>query len=120
MTESSTPRAADLTPKRINEAHTEMTKAACETSAEHDVQGFRHRAYSQSHTEGCYICWLLEENARQKRALSEGSFADGFRAARKLASAIVGAYTDGDCPFDSTIAVMVDKIDRLMPPGAPK
>lgn len=52
----------------------------------------------------------------ERELAASGTYADGFRAARKLASDIVGAYTDGDCPFDSTIAVMVDKIDRLMPP----
>jgi hypothetical protein len=58
---------------------------------------------------------LLDGCRKIERELP-ASFAEGYRAARRDASTIVNGYTDGDGPFDSTIAEMVDKIDRLAPP----
>lgn len=43
------------------------------------------------------------------------SYLEGFKAARKAASEIVIGYTDGDSPFDGTIARMAEEIDRLVP-----
>lgn len=47
--------------------------------------------------------------------LKDDRYGAGFRAARAKASAIVVAETDGDSPFDGTLAHMADAIDRLMP-----
>lgn len=48
---------------RIKEAHSEMTLQMVEDTANHTTDhttlGLRHRPYTQSKAEGCYICALL-------------------------------------------------------------
>lgn len=61
---------------------------------------------------------LERELAAARIAISEASSV-GFRAACKAAAEIVSAETDGDSPFDGTIAMMVYKIEHLVPPTTP-
>lgn len=58
-------------PKRIDEAHSYFPKTAAEQTADHgDELGFRHRQYTQSQMEDCYICTLLRENAELRKRLA--------------------------------------------------
>ena len=69
-----------VTPERIHEAHSKMTRADVATGVfnGHQAHGFKHRIYTQDWTEGCYICELLnqlatvlEERDRQKIEIKE-------------------------------------------------
>lgn len=46
---------------------------------------------------------------------ADPTFLAGFAAARAKASDIVANATDGDSPFDSTLAHLVEAIDKMKP-----
>lgn len=65
------------TPKRIDEAHSYMTRAACAESPSHETLGLKHRTYSQSAHEECYICALLRVNGKLQEELDKARAVSG-------------------------------------------
>jgi hypothetical protein len=52
---------------KIKDTHTAMTLCDFEQNADHEYAGMPHRIYTQSSTDGCYLCACLAEIDRLKR-----------------------------------------------------